>query len=60
MFVVYDGENEVIVTTKKREDLCLEEHFGEGVRNINDYTRHEVWGEPAVIISNQINVDIVW
>ena len=60
MFVVYYGENEVIVTTKKREKLCLEDEFGDEFRDVNDYDRREICKDSCVIVSNHINVDNLW
>lgn len=49
MFVVYTGDNEVLVTTIKKEDAALALWFVRGVRDANDYDR-ETTDDPAVRI----------
>ena len=40
-FVVYDGDEELLVTTKKLEPEFLKLHFGPGNRDLDDYDRTE-------------------
>ena len=56
MFVVYDDGRELIITTKKRENLMLEEFFGTDIkhagRDVNDYDRSEIGDNAIQVVSN--------
>jgi hypothetical protein len=42
MFVIYATNDEVIVTTKKKEQKMLEEYFGDNTnRSVEEYNRCE-------------------
>jgi len=54
MFIVYKDGNEVLVTTTKREEEMLKEWFAVGMgRLVDDYERQEL-NCTAVGISNSI------
>lgn len=57
-FIVYVGNDEVLVTTKKLESDAIKEWFTDyGGRNVDDYERIErLPGETAVAISNRMRV----
>lgn len=59
-FVVYstdEGGREVLVTTLKKEDAFLKEFFGNDLgRNVEDYSRAEVFGSTGVLV--QINTSV--
>ena len=61
-FVVFEGDGEVIVTTKKNEKKTLDDYFkfyyiddvhfvGTGDRNLKDYNRYEINGSEVKIWS---------
>jgi len=45
MFIVYAGDDEIIVTTANRESKMLKLWFEEGGRNREDYDRSEILDE---------------
>jgi hypothetical protein len=41
MFIVYEGNNEIIITTKSKEKETVKRYFTNGGRSIEDYNRIE-------------------
>ena len=56
-FVIYSGNHEVLVTTKKKEAKLIEECFGKtGDRDLEDYDRDESV-DIAVCVTSGLKVD---
>ena len=57
-FIVYSGDNEVIITVASEEAQVREEYFGENIgRDFADYERVEI-DQPSVWIQNRINTHV--
>lgn len=41
MYITYEGDDEIIVTTKKNEKKTINHFFKKGARNIDKYDRYE-------------------
>jgi len=52
-YVIYTGENEIIVTTPKNEARTIVEAFDEGGRKKKDYDRR-ILQDSAVFISSEV------
>lgn len=57
MFIVYEGDDEVLVTTPELEPEALREWFTDGGRSLDDYDR-TVSKENAIRISAQLQLDV--
>ncbi len=55
MLIVYEGQDEVIVTTDELEKQTLKEWFKDGDRDLEDYDRIEIKDE-AVAITATLHV----
>ena len=55
MLIVYEGYDEVIITTKKLEDECVEELFDDQGRCLDDYNRKEI-DDSSIIISSTLYI----
>ena len=44
MFVIYEGENEILICTPDREAQLVREYFTEGGRDLDDYNRETMEG----------------
>ena len=55
MFIVYLGNDEVIVTTEKKEKKTIKIWFKDGDRDLEEYDREEV-SDPAVELCSRISV----
>ncbi len=56
MFVVYSNDEEVLVTTKRRECKFIKESFTEGGRDLEDYDREEVSGSGVGVGSKLVSL----
>jgi hypothetical protein len=56
-FVIYEGRNEVLITTIEREHECLKEWFAEGDRHVDHYDR-SVIKDSTIQITTTIDVDV--
>jgi hypothetical protein len=54
MFIVYKGDDEVLVTTSKKENLAIREYFIEGGRDLDDYDRIEVEDCAVQVLTDMI------
>lgn len=55
-FIVYVGDDEVIVTTEALEKATLRTYFKDGDRDIDSYNREEVRNDEAVMIKCGMSV----
>lgn len=53
-FVVYSNLEEVLITTKDREDTFIDEYFTRGMRDLEDFDRKEARGSCVEIVSRII------
>ena len=49
--IIYEGNDEIIVTTAEKEADCIREWFTEGGRNIDEYDRRPFEYLPGVRVS---------
>jgi len=52
--IVYQREDEIIVTTPKAEKEMIEAYFTKGGRDTEDYTRNQITGEVVHITFSTI------
>ncbi len=57
MFIVYEGDDEVFVTTPQNELEALKEWFEDGGRSVDDYDRI-VSTENAIRISSKLQLEV--
>ena len=55
--IVYEGEDEVLITTPENEPLMLKEWFDEADRNVDDYDR-TVSKEVCIKVTPSLSCDM--